>query len=157
MKRKKWVRPDKPWSTDELVNLCIPIDPKRREQFAKLYHQKTGHVFDESMPLAHALMLISGSHKPRQATEIAIRYLLFGVPSFPHHDKIALNQNERELVRRRFALEEAVQYLARYESGLNAWQFVQLANSLAAAKAVIRQQANVKTLERTKQRETKIV
>jgi hypothetical protein len=157
VRRKKWTRPAEPWSTTELINLQIPIDPKRREQFAKLYQQKTGYALEEIILLEHALMLITGSHKPRQATEIAVRYLMSGVPAFPHQDEKALNRGEIQLVTRRFALDEAVQYLARYESGLTAWQFAQLANSLSAAKAAIRRQASAKTLERTKQGVTKIV
>ena len=159
MKRKKWVRPAKPWSTAELVNLQIPVDPKRREQFAELYLQKTGYAFEgTTMLIEHALELITGTHKPGRATEIAVRYLITaGIPAFPHHDKQALDRGEIQLVTRRFSVDEAIQYLAQFESGLNAWQFVQLANSLAAAKASLRRQVSAKNLERTKEGEAKIV
>jgi hypothetical protein len=108
------------------------------------------------MSLEHALELITGAHKPGQATEIAVRYLVVaGIPMFPHHDEKALCQDEIQLVTRKFTIDEAIQYLARFENGLTAWQFVQLANSLAAAKAAIRRQASTKNLARTKKKKTK--
>jgi hypothetical protein len=160
VKRKKWVRPAKTWSTNELVNLQIPVDPKRREQFAKSYLQKTGYAFDGTMLLEHALKLITGAFRSGKALETAVRYLMFGIPTFPHRNEAALQEvracDESKFVTRRFSIDEAIQYLAQFENGLNAWQFVQLANSLAAAKAAIRRQVSAKNLERTKEGETKI-
>jgi hypothetical protein len=156
VKRKKWTRPDKPWSTADLVSLHIPIDAEQRKEFAQFYQQKTGYALEESMPLEHALELITGAHKPGRALEIAVHYLMFGVPAFPHQDEEALRSGEIQIIIRRFTLEEALQYLAQFESGLTAWRFVQLANSLAAAKAASRRQASAKNLERTKGGETEI-
>jgi hypothetical protein len=152
VKRKKWVRPAKPWNTTELVNLQIPVERERREQFAKLYQQKTGYAFEgTAMLLEHALKLITGAYRSGKALENAVRYLMFGIPAFPHQDKNALNRGEIHFVTRRFTIDEAIQYLAQFEQGLNAWQFVQLANSLAAAKAAIRRQVSARNLERKKE------
>jgi hypothetical protein len=157
MKRKKWVRPAKPWNTTELVNLQIPVERERREQFAKLYLQKTGYAFEgEIMEMSHALMLITGIYQPIRATETAVRYLMAGILTFPQRNKAVLKDlwacEEVEFVIRQFGIDEAIQYLARYEGGLTPWQFVLLTNSLAWAKAAVRRRASAKNMQATKEK-----
>ena len=176
-----WKRPQKTWTTKELVHLVIPIPgTARRANFEKEYYDRTGYQYDGIIPLDHSLMLITGLYRPKQARTKAKEYLAHGVWCFasksfftefniPHTEAIlaeaeaGLNPNWKAhgvvysqqlpsiaatisameqaiavpMELRKFTEHEAEQYLQKFRAGLTSWQFIGLAQMLAATKETL--------------------
>jgi hypothetical protein len=144
--RKNWIKPADRWNTNDLARLFVPLDPKDLQDFAKLYHQKTGYGFHELMPPVHALQLITNADRPTRALDLAKSYLAFGIPTFPHYNEQVVLAENPVFVTRQVTGKRADRFLAQYRQGLTGWQVVQLANTLGRAKEAKRRQASRQNL-----------
>jgi hypothetical protein len=77
--------PVKPWTTKELVLLTFPFrGGENWEEDCIRYRQGTGYDITESMPLDHALCVITRQSRPSRAWHLAKLYLAYGVPHVSH-------------------------------------------------------------------------
>jgi hypothetical protein len=146
--------PVRRWTTQELAHLVIPnsrTNPEDYTEFVIRYHEGTGYDYTKRMPLDHALRLITGAARTPLAWKRAKQYLAWGIPSYPQKDneeamRKAVYDDEAQLVTLRLIDEAANSFLNKYGPELTAWQFIDLAETLARAKESMRAAASKRNL-----------
>jgi hypothetical protein len=146
--------PVRRWTTQELAHLVIPnprTNPEDYTEFVIRYREATGYGYTEIMPLNHALRLITGVARTPLAWKRAKQYLAWGIPSYHHWDneeamRKAVYDDEAQLVTLRLIDEAADSFLNKYGPELTAWQFIDLAGTLARAKESMRAAASKRNL-----------
>ena len=134
--------PVKPWTTEELVLLTFPLRGSESWEVDCIrYREGTGYDITESMPLDHALCVITRERRPGRAWNLARLYLVYGVPHVSHLEtaktflETSKDRSEALLITtRNYVGDEADRFLTQFGANLKAWQFVILSGTLAAAK-----------------------